>query len=82
MLKQGEKCLCKKSIYRFEKGNSYYITWSSNSDVILRSIVNDVAFDEIFCVYKYTNYYFYFYDYFYSENEERKLKLENINNVR
>jgi len=81
MLKIGTKYLCKKSIYRFEKGHSYYTTWCSNSDVILRLIVDGIEFDEIFCIFKYTTYYFYFYDYFYSEKEERMLKLESLNNV-
>ena len=84
MLKIDTKCLCKKSIYRFKKGNSYYITWYCTTEVILRSVVDEIEFDEIFHFKEHTDFNsdVYFYDHFYTESEERKLKLENINNVR
>ena len=76
----NRKYICKKSIFRFKKGYSYYIVFYSTSYIIIRSVTENINFDESFNLYDYPDFIsdLYFYDYFYSENEERKFKLQKI----
>ena len=76
----NRKYICKKSIFRFKKGYSYYIVFYSTSYIIIRSVTENINLDESFNLYDYPDFIsdLYFYDYFYSENEERKFKLQKI----